>query len=299
MSEPFFHPLPGQGPSILRVERRAVARDALSMRHALLSPWAWVPPAFCLVLFAALLGTGANVHLFLALNAAGQVLGPRFWAQMTSLGDGAIALALVLPCIRRAPRVFWAALVAAVVATVWAQGLKHAIPLPRPLAVLAPGTFFQTGPALRAGSFPSGHAAAAFALGGVWAMTLRSHVLRLAVLSLATFVALSRVMVGAHWPVDLLGGMLGGWLGAWIGLALAGWRNWHTRGPAGLVAGAALMALCGALLVSHHMGMPAALPLQRLVGAACLMAGARELGAVWGAMRTRSRAGAPPRTPHV
>ena len=208
----------------------APLRDPPALPAALRSPWAWAPPAAGVLLLAALLGAGANRAVFLALNHAGHAFGATFWLRVTLLGDGAVALALVLPCIRRAPRRFWAALVAALVAAVWTQALKHAVEVPRPLSVLAPGSFFHAGPAYRHGSFPSGHAAAAFGLGGVWMMTLRARLLRVAVLVLATLVALSRVMVGVHWPVDLLGGMLGGWCGAWLGLALAAQRGWHTRG---------------------------------------------------------------------
>jgi len=263
-----------------RPERRALPRDAASIWRALCSPWAWAPPAVGLALLAALVAADADRAVFLALNHGGAILGTPFWLGLTLLGDGAVALALVLPCIRRAPRCFWAALVAGLVAAAWAQGWKYAIEIPRPLTVLAPDAFVHAGPAYRHASFPSGHAAAAFALGGVWAMTLRSRLLRLPVLALAALVALSRVMVGVHWPVDLLGGMLGGWLGAWLGLALAGSRGWHTRGRGALAAGGVLLALCVALLVVRHGGTGAALALQRLIGTLCLAVGARELAAL-------------------
>ena len=142
------------------------------MRPDTRSPWVWLPPALSLVLLAVLAASAANRSLFVLLNQFGHPLGDTLWLHLTMLGDGAVALALVLPAIRRSPRCFWAALIAAVFATLWVQVLKQAVSVPRPLAVLAPELFFQSGPAYRAVSFPSGHAAAIFAIAGIWIMAL-------------------------------------------------------------------------------------------------------------------------------
>ena len=255
-------------------------RDSLhaSVRPSLQSGWVWGPPCVVLVLLGALLATGGNRSLFLWLNHAGHVLGANVWLHLTMLGDGAVALALVLPCIRRAPRAFWAALVAAVIAGLWTQAAKALIDVPRPLGVLPAGAFFQSGPPYRHGSFPSGHSAAAFALAGIWVMGLSGRrMLRAALLLLAVLVSLSRVMVGVHWPVDILWGMLGGWLGAWTGLAMHGRWGWRTSGIGGVLAGLLLLGLSGALLVSRHIGIPAVMPMQRVIGSVCLAWGAWEL----------------------
>jgi membrane-associated phospholipid phosphatase len=243
------------------------------------SAWAWLPPAAALVLAAALVATGSNRPLFLWLNHRGHVVGDLVWFHLTMLGDGAMALALVLPCIRRAPRLFWAALLAAVVAGLWTQVTKEFIDVPRPLSVIAPWDFHLAGPAYKRVSFPSGHAAAAFALAGIAIMGGRGGWLWRALLfALAGLVGLSRVMLGVHWPLDVLWGMVGGWLGAWTGLALqARWR-WPTAGRGGLLAGAVLMAVTASLLVSRHIGIPAVMPAQRVVAAVCLAWGAWEIG---------------------
>jgi membrane-associated phospholipid phosphatase len=248
------------------------------MHKTLRSPWAWAPPLTALLLLAAIAITGTNQRLFLLLNHAGHVFGNNFWVNLTLLGDGAVALALVVPSIKRAPNCFWAALIAAVIATLWVQGMKHVVNVPRPLAVLAAGQFFQSGPGYRAVSFPSGHAAAIFAITGIWIMGLsRRYLLRAALLALATLVSLSRVMVGVHWPLDLLGGMLGGWLGAWAGLALQARWGWKSSGWAGFAAGIVLLVISGALLLSRHIGIPAVMPLQRVIGSICLVWGAWEM----------------------
>jgi membrane-associated phospholipid phosphatase len=248
------------------------------MRNYPSSAWAWGAPAVAAVLLGAIAASGSNHSLFLALNHAGHRLGDNFWSDLTMLGDGAVALALIVPCIRRSPRVFWAALIAAVIATLYVQVIKHVINVPRPLAVFEPAVFYETGPPHRAGSFPSGHAAASFALAGIWVMALTRRVLlRLGLLVLAVLVSLSRVMVGVHWPLDLLGGMLGGWFAAWCGLALATRHDWKTSSVWGLVAGMFLLVVAGALLFSPHIGMPVVMPLQRALGLVCLLWGGWEM----------------------
>ena len=250
------------------------------MPATLRSAWAWLPPAVALALVAGILATDTNRALFLWLNRGGVGVGDVVWFHLTMLGDGAVALALVLPWIRRVPHLFWAALVAAIVAGLWTQVTKEFVDVPRPLSALAGDAFHQAGPAYRRVSFPSGHAAAAFALAGIWVMGLQGRrLLRGLLLVLASLVGLSRIMVGVHWPLDVLWGMLGGWLGAWCGLALQARRHgpWPTAGRAGMLAGAVLMAVAASLVVSRHIGIPAVLPAQRLLAAACLAWGAREM----------------------
>jgi membrane-associated phospholipid phosphatase len=256
------------------------------------SAWPWLPPAIGLALLALLLATGSNLAVFLALNHAGQAVPPLLWLHLTMLGDGAVALALVLPCIRRAPHCFWAALAAAVFAALWTQVTKQFIDTPRPLAALAHDAFFQAGPAYRRVSFPSGHAAAAFAMAGIWIMgAAGSRLLRALLLLLATLVSLSRIMLGVHWPVDVLWGMVGGWLGAGLGLALHARLGWQTSGVGGLLAGLVLGGVAVALLFSRHIGIPAVMPAQRVIGSVCLLWGVREMMAMlqWPRRQARLR----------
>ncbi|MGJ7916312.1 phosphatase PAP2 family protein [Massilia sp. LXY-6] len=260
------------------------------MAPPLRSPWVWLPPAVALALLALVLATGANRAAFLALNHAGHPLGPLFWLHLTMLGDGAVALALVLPSIRRVPHCFWAALAAAVFAGLWTQVTKQLMDVPRPLAVLGPDQFYQAGPAYRRVSFPSGHAAAAFATAGIWCMGVAgSRLLRALLLLLATLVSLSRIMVGVHWPVDLLWGMVGGWLGAWLGLAMHGRWGWRTSGVGGFLAGLLLAGVAAALLVSSHIGIPAVLPAQRAIGCVCLVWGIWEMAHMLPRLRWRQQ----------
>jgi membrane-associated phospholipid phosphatase len=262
------------------------------MRAPLHPAWIWLPPCAVLAALALVCASGSNRTLFLLLNHGGHALGDSVWQHLTMFGDGAVALALVLPCIRRAPRCFWAALAAALFAALWTQLTKQCIDVPRPLAVFGAGEFFHAGPAYRQVAFPSGHAAAAFALAGIGIMGMAPrNALRALLLSMAVLVGVSRIMVGVHWPLDVLWGMLGGWLGAWIGLALRDRRGWRTDGRAGMLAGLVLLALAASLLVSRHLGLPATLPVQRLIGCACMVAGLWEMAAMWLPVRLRRRPG--------
>ena len=69
------------------------------------------------------------------------------------------------------------------------------------------------------GAFPSGHASSAFACATVLAWA--SPRLRVPALVLAAAIAWSRVYVGVHWPLDVLGGAVLGVLVATVLLKLA------------------------------------------------------------------------------
>lgn len=242
------------------------------------SRWIWIPPVVAALLLAAIYLLDDNLALFIILNRTGQSLGQTFWDNMSILGDGAVTMTLVLPSIRRSPRRFWAALFGAAVVAIAVQVCKHLIPLPRPLSVLPAGAFFHSGPRLGAVAFPSGHAAAIFTLAGVWIISpARRALWRALLLALAVVVGVARIMVGVHWPTDVLAGMLLGWAAAYIGLWLAIRLDWKTACTGGYVTGSFLLLLAVALLFSWHTGFPAAFLLQQLVGLSCLIAGACEI----------------------
>lgn len=73
-------------------------------------------------------------------------------------------------------------------------------------------------------SFPSGHAASSFAAATVFAFAVRR---RWPYLVLASLIALSRIYVGVHYPLDIVGGTL---LGVGLGILVTGGRAWYSRG---------------------------------------------------------------------
>jgi membrane-associated phospholipid phosphatase len=192
------------------------------------SYWYWLPAAL-FFLGALVIGMGGyNRALFLVIHQAGWHVFPVCWGLITFFGGALTAFSLLLPLARRYPQILWSALLAGVIAIAWSHGLKAWLNVPRPPAVFGSDLLHVIGPRLKHGSFPSGHATTAFTIAGIVAMNMRKWPSRLALLVSAMLVGLSRIMVGVHWPVDVLAGAGGGWLSGGAGLWLSG------RWPGGL-----------------------------------------------------------------
>lgn len=239
---------------------------------------AWLVPAAAAGGFAAIWVLDANRAVFLALNAIGPATSDWLWANITVLGDTVVAFALCLPLWRRRPVTLWAFLFVALLGTAWVDGLKPFLDVDRPPAVLGDAVHV-IGPAYKHHTFPSGHATAVFAIGGLYALGSGSRLAAALALALALLAALSRAVVGVHWPLDILAGALGGWLAALIALAIAErTRGFGTR-PAVQWLLALFLAGCAAWLVIGHpkSGYPQADTLQRAIGICCLGAAAARL----------------------
>ena len=230
----------------------------------------WLVPALAAAGFIVLYASDANRSLFIALNALGPATSDWLWANITVLGDTLVAFALCLPLWRRRPDLLWAFVFVALLGTAWVHGLKPFIDVERPPAVLG-GAVHIIGPAYKAHTFPSGHATTAFAIGGLFALGVRSGIWAGVVFALAVLAALSRSVVGVHWPLDILAGMCGGWLAAAVALALArrtlrfGSRPW-VQWAIGI-----FLLLCAlALLFGYRRDYPQAQWFERLIAIACL-----------------------------
>lgn len=231
--------------------------------------WTWVPPLVFAAAFVALWAMGTNEAWFYRLNGWSEVTGPQLWAGITIFGDALVLLALALPILWYRPQWAWALLVAAIVTTVVTHTMKPWLALPRPAAVLGADAITIIGSELRAKAMPSGHAAAALTLAGALVPALKGRGPRTVVLVLMTLVALSRVVVGAHWPMDVMAGALIGWLSGMIALRLMGDRAWMTnRVAVGILAVA--FAGCAVALFFARTGYPGTYGIQVAVGIACL-----------------------------
>lgn len=157
-----------------------------------------------------------------ALAQAGTFVGSHQWYPVY------IAVALTLAYARpqwlapeRALVLVWGYLISwAAIAT-----LKPLLDFPRPLAVLGDSLVHVVGRPEFAHSFPSGHAAFVFLLLGSLAPGA-GRPLRWGLVFLAFWVIWSRMAVGAHFPVDVLGGALIGLASAGLAhLAIRSWRR--------------------------------------------------------------------------
>jgi len=103
------------------------------------------------------------------------------------------------------------ALVAAAVALVANQAIAHVWDRPRPFASHEAATYLLSAPSPDP-SFPSDHAAAAFAI--AFCVLAFSRWAGLGFLAAATLIGLTRIALGLHYPSDVLAGMLVGWTAA-------------------------------------------------------------------------------------
>ena len=227
----------------------------------------WMP--LLLLLSATLLvwWNGWNSALFLWLNQLGPATSDQLWSNLTLLGDTLVAFAILNLFTRQRPDIVGGLFLAALFATLWAQGLKPLLDISRPLAELG-DQVHVIGQALRSQSFPSGHATTAFTLAGVIILRGVHPLLALIVVTLAVLAALSRAVVGAHWPLDIMAGAFGGWLSAALGVWLA--QYWRLQPGRWLQLSMLLfLTLCaGALLITRELGYPQAIGLQILIGLA-------------------------------
>lgn len=173
-----------------------------------------------------------NCELFFAINnGLKSPLGDWALGYPTYIGDGLAMYPLAIVGLLLLDRKkFWANLgivvAAALLGGAILQALKHFFDAPRPLAYFAESmargevvvnVMFEP---LRARSFPSGHAQTAFTFAHIFAFLVsRSSLserarrnLRIGFYVVATLVAVSRVYVGAHFPLDVVAG-------AFIGVA--------------------------------------------------------------------------------
>ena len=238
----------------------------------------WLVPALAVAGFAAVWALDANASVFLALNAIGPATSDALWANITVLGDTVVAFALCLPLWRRRPQALWAFVFVALLGTAWVDGLKPFVDVARPPAALD-GAVHVIGPAYRHDSFPSGHATAVFAVGGLYALGCGSRAVAAIAVAIASVAALSRSVVGVHWPLDILAGAFGGWLAAAAALGIAHRTCVFGARPAVQWLLALFLAGCAAWLVIGHAksGYPQADLFQRALGICCLGAAAARL----------------------
>jgi len=246
--------------------------------------WGWILiPSLLLAGFTAwIYFADCNAFYFFLANRSLQFMGDRFWSLVTLWGNGLFAFAVLTLFFRRKPRLVWAFVFATLLFLIFGHGLKNLLAVARPPAVIPADRFHLIGPAWKTNAFPSGHSAMAFILAGSFFLTVRRFWGRIILIGLASLVALSRVVVGVHWPLDVAAGSLLGWWLAWIGIALVERWRWCEAFAARKVLGVFLVLASVLLLCFHDTGYTLLLTVQRVFGGILLTVGLYELLALFG-----------------
>jgi membrane-associated phospholipid phosphatase len=229
------------------------------------SVWIWGFVLVCLALMAVIHFADLNRPLFFAINGFAAHFADKLWAIITFFSDGLVSFVILLPLIHRKPQYIWSVLLAALLFTLFGQGIKHLMHVPRPPKVLAPHEFNLIGPDWGQNSFPSGHASMIFNLVGVFALTTTRKWRRWLLIALGSVIALSRTAVGVHWPQDVLAGALIGWVTVWLGLKLAPHTRWGWQKLGQKILGAVLLAAAATMFFVDYSGFSNIMTEQRLI----------------------------------
>lgn len=204
---------------------------------------------------------------FIALNHVLSALPALFWFNLTLLGDALVLFPLLSFLLIWRPQA-WASMFGAIpVAVLLSTVGKSVAAIPRPAAVLDLQIFTIIGDSLTAhNSLPSGHSIAVFAAATAVFATFTllpqkcSHWLWFSIIFfLSAILCLSRVAVGAHWPLDLLVGAALGVISGLSGVILTGrhqrcWQ-WITQTNGRLIFGI-LLLIWSALLIRRVLESP-------------------------------------------
>jgi membrane-associated phospholipid phosphatase len=168
--------------------------------------------------------TNNNTHIFLILNTQPLIFSKTshqiFWSNITLLGDALVIISILALFIKHHFDWIIATLTGGLITAIFVHFFKWFMDIDRPFAVLEQTLFLVNNPPIHS-SFPSGHTASIFLLIAILFFSIKNKYLNLFLLASAIIIGFSRIMVAAHWPIDVLVGASFGWFGAYVGLLLS------------------------------------------------------------------------------
>lgn len=224
---------------------------------------------FCLVAAACLYFTQGYHVGFHSINSLANVFPEKLLQTITFMGDGAVCISAGILFARRCPALVWVLFLAMLGGTLVLHLGKDSFGMMRPPAVLESDSVNVIGKAFRNGSFPSGHTFTAFVVGAIWFYFAKTYLEKWLALFAASIVGISRVVVGAHWPIDVLVGAALGMLSVAISLAVASRFYWGKRRFGHLFILTLLLIAVVVMMTEQH-GYPLAREFALVFGTICL-----------------------------
>lgn len=158
-----------------------------------------------------------NIEIFTFFNNAPMLLRKVFLV-LTLFGDGAFALILFFLLMFapwtyrfRALPLMSIGILSYLGSGILVQIIKRFSEAARPAKVLSAESLNLLGPQLHNYAFPSGHAATALAWTTLFFILSKDHKVKGFWLTFGVLIALSRVVIGAHWPDDIFVGAIIGY----------------------------------------------------------------------------------------
>jgi len=205
------------------------------------------------------------IGLFKAINSPDVLGGRRLWSILTVLGDGLLVPVVAAALFGKHPKLFWHLLLAALIATAITRTGKQTLQMQRPAAVLPQQSIEITGHTLKHRSFPSGHTATVATVVSVAIWYVTSTGLRATLLVLLVLGGVSRIVVGAHWPLDVAFGWMIGWWSAAFAAVLLPQKKRETK-PVLRGILLTILAFCGIFgTIAYDSGYLLARPFFRLL----------------------------------
>ncbi|MPY25777.1 phosphatase PAP2 family protein [Shewanella psychropiezotolerans] len=169
---------------------------------------------FCVLFFLHLLtlNQASNLGIFTSINDIGTRVPDWMSALLSDFGNGITLGAVFLCYLVKRPELICRVLLAALLSLIFVPLLKQYFDAPRPAVLLE--YLNVIGEIRHKHSFPSGHSATAFLFAGLIYLSSQQAMIRVSLIFMASLVGVSRILVGAHWPADVV-------MGAIVGLSCA------------------------------------------------------------------------------